>query len=206
MQSAPTRSLRNGKFFSPYMLDDACIAPNFRIGDLITRHATGPQDSDSDDEDDDSPSDPIPPAVLSAVRKRWAPTSAPADSPTGTPVVPVAKTPAESPAHQYHSISQHRPTTLLSAACQRWEPSSKPSSESPSTSADPIVLSKKDRKTEHSRAARKAKREVLREVEGVPKAPKAIVRVRVRQASPVATSFRHWAHAVIYGPRKLKVN
>ncbi|KAJ7864999.1 hypothetical protein B0H14DRAFT_3443209 [Mycena olivaceomarginata] len=58
----------------------------------------------------------------------------------------------------------------------------------------PAQQARKQKQKERSCAARKAKREVLRDIPGMPKAPKAIALVRLRQSSPVPVDFAFSTH------------
>ncbi|KAJ7017385.1 hypothetical protein C8F04DRAFT_1279588 [Mycena alexandri] len=169
------RTLRSGKFFSPFVLDDAIIVPSVRIGDLIARHAVGPQDSDSDDEggveDDDG---------------------SPAGDDDDTKPCPTHPLPTPPPTCVPSKARFSKgDTPLLAAARLHWKTQiSQPphAAEGSSTSSAP-KKSKRERKVDRHRAARAAKREALREVPGAPKAPKALVLLRAREASPFAIDF-----------------
>jgi hypothetical protein len=143
------------------MLEEAIVLPHFRISDVVTRHASGPQDeSDDEDEpddmDDESPLAPNPneSELLAAARRRWE-LAAPSDSPL--------------PATASSSSS---PNVIIA------DP------------AETSQRAQNAKKTKLHRKSRKAKREALREVPGKLKGPKAIVLQRVRQTSPIPVDFR----------------
>lgn len=143
------------------MLEEAIVLPHFRISDVVTHHASGPQD-ESDDEDEPDDIDDEPPLalnpneseLLAAARRRWEP-AAPSDPPSIS--VPVMASSSSSP--NADPAETHR-------------------------------RAQNAKKTKLHRKSRKAKREALREVPGKLKGPKAIVLQRVRQTSPMPVDFR----------------
>jgi hypothetical protein len=160
---------RSGKFFSPYMLDDALVVPSFRVSDFVTRHAQGPQESDSDNEDEsdednneedngNAPSDhgttaPVPPprpcesGILTAAQRRWA--------------VPPGFTP--------------KPTCSAPT--------------NPTTSEEARLSAKKLKKKKLHRKSRSVKHEELRQWPGLPLAPKAMSLMCRCQTSPFSADF-----------------
>lgn len=156
------------------MLDDALVVPSFRVSDFVTRHAQGPQESDSDnddesDEDDDEEDEndvysdhgttaPVPPprpresAILAAARRRWA--------------VPPGFTP--------------KPTCSAPT--------------NPTTPEEARLSAKKLKKKKLHRKSRSVKREELRQRPGLPLAPKAVSLMRRRQTSPFSADFCMQSH------------
>lgn len=184
------RSLRNGKLYAEF--SDVVVVPGFRLRDMIARHDAGPQeesDVESDLTDLSDNNDDLPSAANTS-----PPSSSLRPSPTPLPPPPKLKTKPQ---------AQRRESAILSAARARWEKAPQPTSPAahPPPPADPhaAVLSpaqqaRKQKQKERSRAARKAKREVLRDIPGMPKAPKAIALIRLRQSSPVPVDFAFSTH------------
>lgn len=68
------------------MLEDTLVVPNFRISDMVTRHASGPQD-ESDDEDDEDTLESVADEseIIAAARRRW---EQPTSASTSAPILP----------------------------------------------------------------------------------------------------------------------
>ncbi|KAJ7678299.1 hypothetical protein DFH06DRAFT_1317081 [Mycena polygramma] len=125
------------------MVDDgALVVPEFRITDCVTRHACGPQDSDSkDDSDEDEEVSPTAKSdVITAARLRWEALPTPPPPPSPSPSAPM------------------------------------------NVDAEQARLA--------AQKAKKKRRELLRDSNpSAPKEPKAVVRARIRQASPFTVPF-----------------
>ncbi|KAK7061180.1 hypothetical protein R3P38DRAFT_3166156 [Favolaschia claudopus] len=134
---------------------------------MVRRHASGPQEEDdgaSDNEDHE-----IDDADLSFPHIHLIPTS------SATPPPPAPK------------ISG---TALLRAARQRWEVKKS----DPTPPSLPANLSKKEKKRQRLRGNRSVKREVLGEVSGASKIPKAVALKRMHESSPVPVPFSFSLH------------
>ncbi|KAJ7822556.1 hypothetical protein B0H14DRAFT_3470686 [Mycena olivaceomarginata] len=162
--------------------DGSVVVSNFRLSNLFARHEVGPQEkthddlgdlsdlTDLDDDDDDDDDERIP---ASSVR----PPSA-----------------AEEP-------RRRRDSPVVQAARQRWEISAAPLAPSSSTqtpvSQNPTGQTRKEKKTVAQRTARQVKREVMRDIPGQLRAPKAIALVCMRQSSPIPFDFKLSIHLAV---------
>ncbi|KAK7013924.1 hypothetical protein R3P38DRAFT_3206494 [Favolaschia claudopus] len=161
------RSLRNGKIYADFIQGhEAIVIPGFRLSDMINRHATGPQEENDGASDNEDDGSDSEPREMEATHL-----------PSAVRQPPIKKTP--------------RKTPLVQAARQRWE--AKIENSAPPMPSAPS-LSKKDRKRARLRGNRAVKREVLGEVPGTPKAPKAVALKRMRESSPVPVSFSFSSH------------
>ncbi|KAJ7336160.1 hypothetical protein DFH08DRAFT_965061 [Mycena albidolilacea] len=153
------------------MDDEPIVLDNFRVCDMMSRCAAGPQgDSDSEseaeddtDDDSDSGSSQVPPPP------RCPPTVAPTR-------------PRES-----------RTLPIIRVARERWEARLTSPAPTP-TSAPPPVDPAKEKKKKLHRASRCLKREVLREVPGQPRGPKAITLRRTEESFPILVDAAFRSH------------
>ncbi|KAJ7304912.1 hypothetical protein DFH08DRAFT_976504 [Mycena albidolilacea] len=162
---AKGRALRNGKKYAEF-INEAIIVGTFAVRDMITRHASGPQDdsdaeSDEEDEGEDD-SDALPPTSV---------------QPCTDAVPPSPARPRTGP----------RSPPLLSLLRQRWQPS--PSL--PLPQPVPVLTRKEKKKTTH-RKARALKRETIHAIPGCH--PKAIALKRTQQSTPIPVGCHFPSH------------
>lgn len=86
---------------------------------------------------------------------------------------------------------EHDRDDIVSAARRRWIPA--PTPPLPPTPAAPLDKNPKKHKTEKHRRARREKREAMRADAPEAKPPKAVVRVRARQTSPLSLPQLHFS-------------
>lgn len=139
--------------------------------DFVTCHVAGPQDSDSEDESNDNEETPVESEILAAARRRWGrPTTSPPSSAPAPPTPPPTLSP-----NTPHALGSG--TNVDHATEVRCE------------------VQKTKKKKLHRKSC-KIKREVMREVQGVSKSPKAVVLACVCQASPVPVDLRMQSDAL----------
>ncbi|KAJ7721934.1 hypothetical protein B0H14DRAFT_3520486 [Mycena olivaceomarginata] len=96
---------------------------------------------------------------------------------------------------------RRRDSPIVQAARQRWEISAAPLAPSSSTQTpvpqNPTGQTRKEKKTVAQRTARQVKREVIRDIPGQLKAPKAVALVRMRQSSPIPFDFKLSIHPAV---------
>jgi hypothetical protein len=158
------RALRNGKKYAEF-INNAIVVGVFAVHDMITRHASGPQDesdADSNGEDDDD---------FDTVA------TSPARSPTSSQPTPPA---------QPATGSQSLP--LLTLLRQRWQLSSP----SPLPQSAPAILTHKEKKKTRNRTAHAIKRDTIHSVPGC--YPEAIALKRAQQSTPIPVDFHFPSH------------
>ncbi|KAJ7302476.1 hypothetical protein DFH08DRAFT_977892 [Mycena albidolilacea] len=169
-------------------MEDAFVVDHFRVSDLVTRHATGPQDesdhTDAESECDLSESDD--------------------DDYIDEPLLPPKPAPPPASSHPTPSKPRHsdpRQTgcshRILQVTREQWEPKTledKPNVPQSTAPAPGARLTRKEQKAARHRAARAAKQEVLCETAGCSKAPKAVSLARASQSSPTHVEFRVDSH------------
>jgi hypothetical protein len=156
--------------------DGSVVVSDFRLSNLFARHEVGPQEETHDDLGD-----------LSDLTDLDDDERIPASS-----VRPPSA--AEEP-------RRRRDSPVVQAARQRWEISAAPLAPSSSTqtpvSQNPTGQTRKEKKTVAQRTARQVKREVMRDIPGQLRAPKAVALVRMRQSSPIPFDFKLSIHPAV---------
>ncbi|KAJ7754409.1 hypothetical protein B0H14DRAFT_3512554 [Mycena olivaceomarginata] len=157
-------------------IDEPIFLHNFRLCDVISRHAAGPQaDSDGESEAEDDDAD--------------VNDSSDDNSDIGGPQNPPS--PRRSPTTTPTQSCKSRTPPIIRVARERWEARSPSPAPAPTSAAPPVDPAKAKKKKLH-RASRRLKRETLREVPGQPRAPKAITLRHAENSSPILvnTTFR----------------